>query len=195
MRRATAAPPGTARLFRRWSQGWVRFAQRCVLQFVSIPRSSQQPVPGWPGTCYEIVLRLLPATTTPERNCNEPWAYQGQQDAGMEASQATPSAQAIPSDPKRSPAIPGDPRRSQAIPSDPRRSQASAWIGIFPRSTSLCDTYMILCGPVVLHFCSGLSLQPQNAEQFCNMSLASQVPPPTYCSDRLVAQQVRKTIS
>ena len=124
MRRATAAPPGTALLFRRWSQGWVRFAQRCLLQFVSIPRSSQPPVPGWPGTCYKIVLRLLPATTTPEQKCNEPWAYQGQQDAGMEASQATPSAQAIPGDPKRSEAIPGDPRRSQAIPSDSRRHQA-----------------------------------------------------------------------
>ena len=166
MRRATAAPPGTALLFRRWSQGWVRFAQRCLLQFVSIPRSSQQPVPGWPCTCYEFVLRLLPATTTPERNCNEPWAYQGQQDAGMEASQATPSAQAIaqaipshpkrcdasPSHPKPSQGLPSDPTRSPAIPSEPRRSQAKPGVTLGVPGTASCRQGMFFGQKCVLHF-------------------------------------------
>ena len=121
-----------------WSQGWVRFVQRCLLQFVSIPRSSQQLVPGWPGTCYEIVLRLLPATTTPERNCIEPWVYQGQQDAGMEAAQATPS----------------DPRRSPAIPSEPRRSQAKPGVTLGVPGTASCRQGMMFGQSCVLHFCS-----------------------------------------
>ena len=114
--RVTAAPQDFALLFRRLSEGLVRFAQRWLLQFVSMAWSSPQPVPGWPGTCYEIVLRLC----LPQQPQNEIVTNPGRtRDSRMQAWKL-PS----PSDPKRSPAIPSDPKRCQVIPSDPRRPQA-----------------------------------------------------------------------
>jgi hypothetical protein len=77
------------------------------------------------------VTKLFCACCLPPRAQNESVKNPGRtRDSSLQAwslpkrSQAIPSAQASPGDPRRSEASPGDPRRSQATPSDPKRSQA-----------------------------------------------------------------------